>query len=148
MDGKRRTMRMGSRQLPVLPTCAMAKQPGDLCPCSLEGVVNVLGKKWAILVVGTLGNHGRLRFNELQGKLGGISPKSLTERLRELEREGLVTREASGGFPPRAHYALSAAGREMWRAMLPMMRWALRRDHNHGRPVQMAWSSRRPAARR
>jgi DNA-binding HxlR family transcriptional regulator len=85
----------------------------------------VLGKKWSILIVGTLGNHGRLRFNDLMRKLGGVSPKSLTERLRELEREGLVARISLSGRPPRVEYRLTAEGR----TMLPMMRWALRRDH-------------------
>ncbi|MBI4415757.1 MAG: helix-turn-helix transcriptional regulator [Euryarchaeota archaeon] len=120
---------MTRRDLSVLPTCAMAREPGDICPCSLEGVVQVLGKKWSILIVGTLGNHGRLRFNDLMRKLGGVSPKSLTERLRELEREGLVARISLSGRPPRVEYQLTAEGRTMWRSMLPMMRWALRRDH-------------------
>lgn len=107
----------------------MAKEPGDICPCSLEGVVQVLGKKWSILVVGTLGNHGRLRFNDLARKLGGVSPKSLTERLRELEREGAVARSVVQRRPAKVEYRLTAEGREMWRAMLPMMRWAIKRDH-------------------
>ncbi len=123
---------MGREDLTVLPACAMAKEPGDLCPCSLEGVVQVLGKKWSILIVGTLGNHGRLRFNDLARKLGGVSPKSLTERLREMEREGLVARTALQERPPKVEYRLTYEGREMWRAMLPVMRWAVRRDHLRG----------------
>lgn len=119
--------------LPVLPACEMAKEPGDICPCSLEGVVQVLGKKWSILVIGTLGNHGRLGFNDLARKLGGVSPKSLTERLRDLEGEGLVARTEIRQRPPKVEYRLTAEGREMWRAMLPMMRWALRRDHRKAR---------------
>ena len=129
---------MGSRELSVLPTCAMAKEPGDICPCSLEGVINVLGKKWAILVVGTLGNHGHLRFNELQAKLGAISPKSLTERLRELEREGLLVRTVISQMPANVEYALSREGRRMWRSMLPTMRWALGRDHARGGTARRA----------
>lgn len=120
---------MAPQELTVLPFCPMAKEPGDICPCSLEGVVQVLGKKWSILVVGTLGNHGRLRFNDLARKLGGVSPKSLTERLRELEREGVVERVAFQERPAKVEYRLTSEGREMWRAMLPMMRWAIRRDH-------------------
>lgn len=118
-----------TRELAVLPICSMAKEPGDLCPCSLEGVVQTLGRKWAILVIGTLGNHGRLRFNNLARKLGNVSPKSLTERLRELEREGLIARAAGGGAARKVEYGLTPEGKAVWRAMLPMMRWAWRRDH-------------------
>lgn len=117
---------MPRAELKLLPSCAMAKEPGDICPCSLEGVIEVLGRKWTILTVGTLGNHGRLRFNQLARKLGNVSPKSLTERLRELEREGLVARDERART---VGYRLTAEGQAMWRAMLPMMRWALRRDH-------------------
>ncbi len=127
---------MKRRELVLLPTCAMAKEPGDICPCSLEGVVQVLGKKWSILIVGTLGNHGHLRFNDLIRKLGGVSPKSLTERLRELEREGLVTRTMVRERLRKVEYQLTAEGREMWRAMLPIMRWALRRDHRKAPAVR------------
>ncbi len=129
---------MGRRDLTLLPGCAMAKEPGDICPCSLEGVVQVLGKKWSILIVGTLGNHGRLRFNDLARKLGNVSPKSLTERLRELEREGLVVRTASGGPARRVEYRLTPEGKAMWGAMLPMMRWAWLRDHRRARPITPA----------
>lgn len=120
---------MAPRELTVLPFCPMAKEPGDICPCSLEGVVQVLGKKWAILVIGTLGNHGRLRFNELARKLGDVSPKSLTERLQGLDRAGLVARVVLDEKERKVEYRLTGEGRAMWRAMLPMMRWAIRRDH-------------------
>lgn len=125
---------MARGELRLLPSCAMAKEPGDICPCSLEGVVQVLGKKWAILVIGTLGNHGRLRFNELARKLGDVSPKSLTERLQELEREGLVARVVLDEKERKVEYRLTEEGRAMWRAMLPMMHWAVRLDHRRTGP--------------
>jgi DNA-binding HxlR family transcriptional regulator len=120
---------MAEKEVAVLSTCIMVKEPGDICPCSLEGVLSVVGRKWAILAIGTLGNHGRLRFGSLLRKLPGVSPKTLTARLRELEEAGLVGRETFREIPPRVEYFLTEDGERMRESMLPLMRWAAERDH-------------------
>ncbi|MDJ0270507.1 MAG: helix-turn-helix transcriptional regulator [Aigarchaeota archaeon] len=109
--------------------CSMVKKPGDLCPCSLEGVMSIIGKKWSILIIGTLGNHRRLRYNELQEKLGKISPKTLTARLKELESIGLVGRQSFNEIPPRVEYFLTEEGEKLFNSLLPLIRWAIERDH-------------------
>ncbi len=125
------TSRRDSQPVPlsVVPGCTLVRSPGDVCPHLLEGVLNAVAKKWAVLVVGTLANHGRLRYTELQDRLGSISPKTLAARLRDLERAGLVARTAYAVIPPRVEYHLTTAGREFWRSATPLVAWAVKRDH-------------------
>ncbi len=109
--------------------CPLVKNPDDPCPHLLEGVINVIGDKWSILVVGTVGNFGTLRFVELKRKLGSISPKTLAEKLRRLEAADLVRRQSYNEVPPRVEYSLTRNGEALRSAMTPLLRWAARRDH-------------------
>lgn len=115
--------------LPVVPGCPLVKSPADVCPHLLEGVLDAVARKWSVLIVGTLANHGRLRYTEIQRRLGRISPKTLAARLRGLERAGLVARTVHAEVPPRVEYRLTAAGEEFWRSAMPLVAWAVRRDH-------------------
>lgn len=119
-------------RLPVVDRCPLVKNPDDPCPHLLEGVINVIGDKWSILIIGTVGNFGTLRFTELRRKLGGISPKTLAEKLRRLKAAGLVRRESFNEVPPRVQYSLSSSGDALRSAMTPLLDWAASRDH--GRP--------------
>lgn len=114
---------------PALPRCPLVKHPDDPCPHLLEGVINVIGDKWSILIVGTVGNFGTLRFQELKHKLGGISPKTLAEKLRRLDRAGLLRRQSFDEVPPRVEYSLSPNGLALRSAMMPLLQWAARADH-------------------
>ncbi|MGQ0797433.1 MAG: winged helix-turn-helix transcriptional regulator [Methanobacteriota archaeon] len=105
------------------------KNPEDPCPHLLEGVINVIGDKWSILIIGTIGNFGTLRFHELKDKLGGISPKTLAEKLRRLHGAGLLRRESFNEVPPRVEYSLTRAGQALQSAMIPLLHWATRTDH-------------------
>jgi Predicted transcriptional regulators len=68
--------------------------------------------KWTLVVVVEL-RHGTRRFNELRRAMGGVSQKSLTVTLRELERDGFISRTAYATIPPRVEYQLTALGREL-----------------------------------
>ena len=109
--------------------CPLVKNPEDPCPHVLEGIMNVIGDKWSILVIGTVGNFGTLRFTELKDKLGGISPKTLAGKLRGLVAAGLLERQRYNEVPPRVEYTLTRDGKSMRAAMLPLLRWAQARDH-------------------
>ncbi len=109
--------------------CPLVKNPDDPCPHLLEGVINVIGDKWSILVIGTLGNFGVVRFMELKKKLERVSPKTLAEKLRRLERLGLVRRESFNEVPPRVEYSLTKEGASLRSAMTPLLHWASDRDH-------------------
>ncbi len=114
---------------PPVGHCRLVKNPNDPCPHLLEGVINVIGDKWSILIIGTVGNFGVLRFTELKKKLEGVSPKTLAEKLRRLERAGLVRRESFNEVPPRVEYSLTKGGAALRSAMVPLLHWASTRDH-------------------
>jgi len=59
----------------------MAQETKGLCLCPLEGVIDTISKKWALLIIHVLGNTSRVRFSELMKELDGISPKTLTDTL-------------------------------------------------------------------
>lgn len=82
-----------------------------------------IGDKWSILVVGRLGN-GPMRFNELRHVIGGISQKMLTTTLRNLEQDGFVTRTAFATIPPRVEYELTPLGRELLAPVNALGDWA------------------------
>jgi DNA-binding HxlR family transcriptional regulator len=77
--------------------------------CMSHTVLEMLASKWVYLVVGAL-RTGRRRHGELSRKVEGISPKMLTQTLRELERDGLVSREIFPVIPPRVEYELTDLG--------------------------------------
>jgi DNA-binding HxlR family transcriptional regulator len=106
----------------------MAEECARNCLCPLEGVIDTISKKWALLIINALGNHGRLRFNELMSRLGGISPKTLTDTLLLLQAEGFIRREAFAEIPPRVEYSLAEDGEELLAAIRPLLRWAAKRE--------------------
>ncbi len=103
-------------------------QKEHICFCPIEGVIDVISKKWALLIVNTLGNFQVLRFNELESKLKGISPKTLSDTLSKLQSIGLVERIAYNEVPPRVEYQLSDDGYEFRKAIVPLIEWAAKRD--------------------
>ena len=99
-----------------------------VCFCPVKGVIDLIGKKWALLIVNTLGNFEVQRFKELQNRLKGISPKTLSDTLSRLQGEGLVTREAYNEIPPRVEYSLTEEGKEFRTIVQPLIQWAAKRD--------------------
>ncbi|WP_405751843.1 winged helix-turn-helix transcriptional regulator [Streptomyces sp. NBC_00012] len=82
-----------------------------------------IGGKWTPMIIRCL-ESGPRRFSELEVPLRGITPKVLTETLRSMERDGLVTRTVRGGIPPRVDYELSALGRTLLAPMAACCAWA------------------------
>lgn len=106
------------------------KSEGEhVCFCPLEGVIDVISKKWALLIVNALGNCHKLRFNELTDQLTGISPKTLSDTLKVLQAQGLVKRESFAEIPPRVEYSLTKDGIELRKSILPLLKWAATRDN-------------------
>lgn len=79
--------------------------------CPVYKTAMVLDGKWTILIFRDLLNHKVVRFNELRRSLGSISPKTLTQRLTELEMEGFITRTVYAEVPPRVEYSLTEKGK-------------------------------------
>jgi len=101
----------------------------ETCLCSLEGIITAVSKKWALLVINTLGHYQKLRYNEIMRELHSISPKALSGLLKRLEKESLVRREVFKEIPPRVEYSLTEDGKELRGAVTPLLRWASKR-HN------------------
>ncbi|MCL7413162.1 MAG: helix-turn-helix transcriptional regulator [ANME-2 cluster archaeon] len=106
----------------------MQKERNQLCLCPLEGIIDTISKKWALLIVNDIGNHDKLRFNQLMENLNGISPKALSDTLKKLENERLVTRESFAEIPPRVEYSLTNDGIELRKAIVPLLKWASQRS--------------------
>lgn len=99
--------------------------PGDLfdpdCPTRL--VLDRIGDKWTTLVILLL-SDGPMRFSEVRGHLGRVAPKVLTQTLRRMERDGLVTREIFAEVPPRVEYTLTDLGRSLIAPIAAIGDWA------------------------
>lgn len=90
---------------------------------AVSAVLQRVGDKWTVLVVSMLGG-GPMRFNELRHAIGGISQKMLTTTLRNLERDGFVTRTVFPTIPPRVDYELTDLGRELLVPVTALGDWA------------------------
>ena len=101
----------------------MGEGKEELCLCPLYGLIDVIAKKWSLLIIGVLGNKGAMSFNELQRELSGISPKTLSKTLKELVDHGLVTRKVIDTKPPRVLYSLSTRGWELRSLLIPLLKW-------------------------
>jgi DNA-binding HxlR family transcriptional regulator len=87
-----------------------------------------IGDKWTAKIITCL-RDGPRRFNELRVPLRGITPKVLTESLRALERDGMVTRTAYAVVPPRVEYELTDLGRSLFEPLAAQCAWS--RAHLH-----------------
>lgn len=92
--------------------------------CPIRDVLDRLGDRWTVLVLDTL-DQGTRRFNELQRAIEDISPRMLAQTLRQLEQDGLVSREVFATVPPRVDYSLTGLGRSFFDRFKPMIAWAV-----------------------
>lgn len=90
--------------------------------CGVNVVIGVIGSKWKPSIMWRL-SEGDHRFAELRRGVDGITEKVLTDQLRELERDGLVSRTAHAGFPLRVDYALTSLGEELNDLLDPVAEW-------------------------
>jgi len=91
---------------------------------AVSGILQRIGDKWSVLIISRLGEGSR-RFNELKRIIGGISQRMLTLTLRNLERDGLVSRTVTPTVPPRVDYALTELGRDLLVPISALGQWAI-----------------------
>ena len=96
----------------------------ELPECPVATTVQVIGSKWKLLIIRNLRTRP-WRFNELHKDLQGISQKVLTDSLRALEADGVVTRTVYAEVPPRVEYALSELGETLRPILDAMERWGI-----------------------
>ena len=99
------------------------KTKAELLPdCPVATTVQLIGNKWKLLIIRNLLARP-WRFNELQKSLDGISQKVLTDSLRSMEADGIITRTVYAEVPPRVEYALSDLGESMRPILDSMREW-------------------------
>ncbi|MEI5676398.1 MULTISPECIES: winged helix-turn-helix transcriptional regulator [Nocardioides] len=103
---------------------------------AVRAVLDRIGDTWSLLVVATLDGE-RLRFSELQQRVSGISQRMLTRTVRQLERDGLVSRTSYGEVPPRVEYELTPLGRTLLGPAVALAEWAVA----HNRDVDASRAS-------
>lgn len=111
----------------------MNKPEASAAPCqehddencrALGKILDHVGDKWTVMVVGVL-SKGPTRFNALMRDIGGVSHRMLTLTLRNLERDGLVTRTAYPTVPPKVEYALTETGRSLIGPLSVLSAWVV-----------------------
>lgn len=96
--------------------------PGQACP--IGPVVDMVFSRWTTPILWSLNVSGRMRYVELERLLGTITPKVLTQRLRQLERDGLVTRTSVPEVPPRVEYEITELGRSLAPVFAALVEWS------------------------
>lgn len=91
--------------------------------CPTRVVLDRIGDKWSVLVVLSL-HRGPRRFTELRDTIGGVTPKVLTQTLRAMERDGLLTRKVFAEVPPRVEYTLTPLGQSLQAPIRAITDWA------------------------
>jgi len=91
--------------------------------CAVTKTIKVIGSKWTMLILHHL-NDGTKRFGELQMELKGISPKTLSQRLQELEREKMVSKKVFAEVPLHVEYSLTDKGKSVGKIFTEMARFS------------------------
>jgi DNA-binding HxlR family transcriptional regulator len=104
-------------QVKVLSNPKIEKHPG----CVAEAL-SIVGNKWTALIVMELANGPR-RFSALQNRLANISPRTLSQRLDDLEQKGIITKKCFAEVPPRVEYTLTKKGKDLTPVLKSMAAW-------------------------
>lgn len=118
--------------------------PEQACP--IAPVVDLVFSRWTTPILWTLNEYGRQRFTELERRITTITPKVLTQRLRQLERDGLVVRTYHAEVPPRVEYEISDLGRSLAPLFATLARWSVNLDQVE--QARRAYDARRPGTTR
>lgn len=114
--------------------------PGVNCP--VEETLRMIGGKYKALILWHLLAH-TLRFGELHRMIPQATPKMLTQQLRELEADGLLTRTVFAQVPPRVEYTLSEKGRSIRSVLYEMFDWGAETLRQNGKAVNCSMASDR-----
>lgn len=106
-----------------------APPSGTTSAClNITGLLSRIGDKWTILVIRTLGQEPK-RFNAMRREIGDISQKMLAATLRNLERDGFVSRTVTPSKPPQVEYALTDLGRDLLTPIFALAQWTCDNAH-------------------
>lgn len=118
---------------------SMQKSTVDRAECGpIRAVFERIGDRWSMLVLITLGDRGTLRFSTLKREIGDISQRMLSQTLRRLEQDGLVSRTVYATVPPRVEYAVTPLGQSFLEPVNQLLEWA-QRNHGHVHAARAAY---------
>ena len=95
--------------------------PGESCP--VARALRIIGERWTILILRDLVMHGPRKFQDFERSLAGISPSTLSARLKLLEANGVIAKRLYESHPPRAEYALTEKGLDLRPALRALRQW-------------------------
>ncbi len=95
--------------------------------CPLQEVADVLERKWTFQIIYEIGNHGKIRFNELQEELRHISPKTLSDTLKKLENGYIISKRSFNQIPPKVEYSLNKDGLSLYPIIVNLLKWSTSR---------------------
>ncbi len=114
--------------MPSRSTASRAKQArlSALDRCPVARTLAIIGERWTILILRDLVLHGPRKFQDFEQSLAGISPNTLSARLKLLEENGIVVRRFYEEHPPRAEYVLTEKGSELRFALKALREWGVK----------------------
>lgn len=92
--------------------------------CPFLEIFSVISRKWSMLILATIGEHGKIGYVEISRNLGGVSPKALTDSLNLLLSNDFIDKKRIKGIPPRVEYTLKERGKKAVRFLKPIIIWA------------------------
>lgn len=98
------------------------KLPKSTKSCSLKDVLDIIGGKWAMPIIYNL-SKGKLRFKEIERTIAGINTRMLVKELKNLEANGIITREVFATVPPTVEYALTEKGEKLLPSIKSLHQW-------------------------
>jgi len=101
---------------------SLAQQPLEPHIGCIASAMEIIGNKWTALILRDL-TIGPCRFGELEKSVGGINPRTLSQRLDDLEAHGIITRQTFAEVPPRCEYQLTEKGRDLIPVLKQMAMW-------------------------
>jgi len=90
--------------------------------CPIEKTLSIIGKKWTLLIIRDL-LGGKKRFSQLAQSLYQISPRTLSSRLKDLEKNGIITKKIFNQIPPHVEYQLTQKGKELKNILDQIRKW-------------------------
>lgn len=107
---------------------------GDKCACPYWRTMDFLGRRHALTLIWLLQQESPRRFNDIKRELD-VNPVTLSQRLTELEEQGIVHRQAFNEMPPRVEYSLTPKGMDLIPVMEQLCDWAARHDTTEAPPI-------------
>ena len=115
------------RKVGYSPTGKLSDVTPDMAASGVEEALRMLEGRWKMVIIFHLFDRGTLRFSELERAIPGVSQKMLIQQLRDLERDGIVSRKVYPQVPPKVEYELTSWGQAMCPALDGLLEWAAQR---------------------